>query len=253
MPEPIRIFASHDWGVKGINHQRVKKVVQQLAAKGFGMWFDETHMKGNIMDAMCRGIDTADVVLVFVTKNYMAKVESGNDADNVRREFMYATTKHAKMIAIRFDKELPSMWHGPVGMQLGSQLYVDLTEEGNDLDALVAMIRNVTPRVQWKAAVATVRRASLLPPPVTRQVAQMPLVVKHPPMTAATKDVPPSPAGGWRDRANRIAAVMGGTEAADKGHIGPVIHALFVSILGSHDAGVPFHAKVERLERELGM
>ena len=67
MAPTIRVFASHDWGKYSANHARVAQIVAALRQKSFKVWFDETHMKGNILDAMCRGIDESDVVLVFVT------------------------------------------------------------------------------------------------------------------------------------------------------------------------------------------
>ena len=71
----IRVFVSHDWGVGGATHARVRNVVARLRDRGVEVWFDETHMRGNLMDAMCRGIDGCDVVLVFVTCQYLAKAE----------------------------------------------------------------------------------------------------------------------------------------------------------------------------------
>jgi hypothetical protein len=86
---------------------------------------------GNILDAMTRGIDQSDTIIVFVTNNYLAKVASGKDEDNVRREFMYAqeTRGASRMIAVRFDPALPVKWKGPVGMVLGSNLYVDMSRD----------------------------------------------------------------------------------------------------------------------------
>ena len=123
-----KVFVSHDWGANGETHRRVGKVVELLRDRGIEVWFDETHMKGNILDAMCEGIDSSDHVLCFITQAYIAKVQTGGDADNVRREFMYAQHKgkSGHIIPIRFDPHLPSSWGGPVGMCLGSHLYVDM-------------------------------------------------------------------------------------------------------------------------------
>lgn len=145
----VRVFASHDWGKEGANHAAVKAVVQELRARGIDVWFDDTHMKGNVLDAMTAGIDASDIVLVFVTRNYVSKVKS-TDTDNVRREFMYAAQQPHKLVAVRFDAELPHRWDGPVGMVLGCQLYTDLsTVTPRAMDALVSTItakRAVTPR-----------------------------------------------------------------------------------------------------------
>ena len=123
----IKVFASHDWGTGGATHSRVKVVVEELRRLGFEVWFDETHMKGNILDAMCKGIDSAEVVLVFLTRDYIRKVGQGGDGDNVRREFLYASRSPDKLLPVRLDQDLPppSSWSGPVGMLLGSRLYVE--------------------------------------------------------------------------------------------------------------------------------
>ena len=121
------MFASHNWGAKGLTHLRVKHVVQILRQRGFHVWFDEDNLEGNILSSMCKGIDEANIVLIFVTREYIEKVKNGGEDDNCRREFMYAASNAKPMLAIRFDSHLPSKWDGPVGMILGSHCYVDMT------------------------------------------------------------------------------------------------------------------------------
>lgn len=144
-----RVFAAHDWGEGGANHRRVADVVARLQSRGVTVWFDENDMKGNILSAMCRGIDTSSVVLVFVTRAYMDKVEFGDEVDNVRREFMYAARTPEKLLPVRFDPDLPKKWSGPVGMVLGSHLYCDLAGDITDakVDDLVKRIAAHTPAV----------------------------------------------------------------------------------------------------------
>lgn len=158
----IRVFASHDWGQNQENHKAVARVVDMLRKRGINVWFDETHMKGNILQAMTRGIDAADLILVFITQNYMDKVRGDSESDNVRREFMYASQYAEKMLPIRFDTNLPAKWQGPVGMLLQSRLYTDLTTiSDKTVDVLVQAIRNATPRTLWKLAA---QKAIVLPP-----------------------------------------------------------------------------------------
>lgn len=157
----LKVFASHDWGLDGANHRKVAQVVEELNRRGLDVWFDETHMRGNLLDSICSGIDSSDVVLIFVTRRYLSKVESGDDRDNVRREFMYASARPDRMIPVRFDAELPTVWSGPVALLLGSHLYVDLTvPSANQYDVLVRRIRHQTPRTLWRTGV---QRAMLLP------------------------------------------------------------------------------------------
>ena len=46
-------------------------------------------MQDDVVIQMTRGIDESACIIVFVTKAYIDKVNSGNDADNCFKEFMY--------------------------------------------------------------------------------------------------------------------------------------------------------------------
>ena len=61
MQAAIKAFASHNWGSDALNHKRVVKLCTVLRERGIDVWLDETHMKGNILDAMCKGIDESVV------------------------------------------------------------------------------------------------------------------------------------------------------------------------------------------------
>lgn len=225
----VRLFASHDWGSKGENHARVARVVAELRSRNFDVWFDETHMRGNILDAMCRGMDSSDIILVFVTSNYMKKVESGNDSDNVRREFMYGSGTPKKFLCVKFE-EIPVRWTGPVSMILGSQLYVDLTEiTPKGIDALVDAIRHRSPRILWKTA----RQKS-------RPLAKHSTTVTTPPVQSI------------RDRVHRIREATGSPKGEDL-HLCKLVDRLHVSLVGTVDKATPLFAKVEAMERHLGL
>ena len=218
----LRVFASHDWGKKGGNHARVRRVVHRLLAHQIRVWFDETHMHGNMVDAMCKGIDRSDVVLVFVTRNYMRKVEDGDDTDNVRREFMYAAGTPDKFVVVKFE-ELPDLWTGPVRMLLGAQKYVDMTE--------------IT-EASVKALVDAVRRtASTSGPP------------RSPPAfeVRGAQVLPPV-----RQRVERIVHRMGGNVPKDV-HTVDLVNQLLRSIVGPHGCDAPLVTKLHRLECELGI
>lgn len=160
---PLKAFASHDWGVDGLNHKRVAKVVAMLRERGIDTWFDSDHMRGNILDSMCRGIDECNVVLVFVTQQYIDKVQSGSSTDNVRREFMYAQNcKADSMIVVRFDPGLGRCWPGPVGMVLGSQLYVDLSRDEFINEASISsLVKLMQPRALVRVPSAALARPRL--------------------------------------------------------------------------------------------
>lgn len=221
----IKVFASHDWGVDGANHKRVGNVVKELRSKGIDVWFDESHMKGNILNAMCRGIDESDVILVFVTNSYIGKVNGRNEADNVRREFMYASQYSEKMLPIYFDTTLPAKWMGPVGMLLGSRLYTDLsTISDRSVDTLVTSIKNCTPAVKWKSAARKAKTTTKSPVEVKKDTTTI------------------------RYRVQRIAQVHGLTMPRDgTPHSVDTIHRLLTSI-ASNNVDTSSWGLVEKIE-----
>lgn len=89
-------------------------------------------MEGNIKEKMARGIESTRAVLVFITKNYMTKVDGENLADNCKLEFGYASRKKtaARMLPVVMEEDMrnTSQWFGEVGFELGGLLYVDMSE-----------------------------------------------------------------------------------------------------------------------------
>lgn len=246
----MRVFASHDWGMQSANHARVAEVVAALRGHGFTVWFDETDLRGNVLDAMCRGIDESDVVLVFVTKNYMRKVASGNDCDNVRREFMHASAHPDKMVPIKFEDDLPTPWTGPVGMLLGARLYVDVPGPSS-VDALVDVLRERERTVEARRRTARAFASALRSNVRVREAPRLSAASPSAPSPSAHR-VPP-PLVPHRRRVARILAAMGET-ADEREHIGNVVDRLLVSIVGSDvTVNAPLVDKMKRLERELGL
>jgi len=74
------------------NHPRVATVNKLLKAQGFQTWFDEDKMVGHIDHMMAEGIDDSDIILVFITKAYMEKLNNKGH-NNCKAEFSYAITK----------------------------------------------------------------------------------------------------------------------------------------------------------------
>ena len=243
----IRCFASHDWGKDASNHNKVRVVVQKLKERGIDVWFDETHMKGNILTSMCKGIDTSDVVLIFVTQNYISKVQDGDEKDNVRREFMYAADNcPEKLLSVRFEKSLPSKWTGPVGMVLGASLYVDMCGvQEESIDSLVQSVRRKTAKTLWKACTNKVKISFTTPPPTHR--------------LAPTQSRPPPPLRPRHERSmfSRVedALQVMGKKIEDGEHTNNALDRLIDSVVGEN-APVkkePFFKKLQAVEKELGL
>ena len=83
----------------------VSYVSGQLAAAGITTRFHETP---------AQPIRVSDVILVFLTKGYLAKISDGNDGI-IRREFFHALGYPDNAIAIRFDNDVPLAWSHPSG------------------------------------------------------------------------------------------------------------------------------------------
>ena len=133
------VFLSHCWGEDAEgrdNHERAAIIHHALKMRGLNPWFDSENMEGNIIDEMARGIDKSNVVIVFVTRNYISKVagdgENGND-DNCKMEFEYAKRRKgtARIITVVMEESCndQSSWNGPVGMCLGGDLYYKFNDD----------------------------------------------------------------------------------------------------------------------------
>ena len=156
------VFFSHDWGKDQLgrdNHDRVVKIFRALADLGIVGWLDEEYMKGDIDEAMCKGIDESFLFVLFITRRYLDKTASANPQDNCKKEFNYAKQKVGsnRMLCIVMEPQCrdTSTWPGQVAMHLGSQLYFDLAED-KDFDAkmekLAAKLLTMARDAGYKAA-----------------------------------------------------------------------------------------------------
>ena len=80
---------THDWGVDGTNHARVREVNNILTRMGVCTWFDEEMLQGNIIEGMTRGIDTSTWVVVFITKRYIEKIAAGLKKVTLLRSWLH--------------------------------------------------------------------------------------------------------------------------------------------------------------------
>ena len=76
--------------MKWNNHTRVSKINSALNSWGFETWFDDDRLIGQIEQQIIGGIDNTSVLLVFITKQYMVKLNGNNPEDNRQKEFTYA-------------------------------------------------------------------------------------------------------------------------------------------------------------------
>ena len=139
------LFLSHDWGKDSLNHKKVCRIASNLTAAGYKVWLDENELikEGTLAHLMARGINRSKVILVFVTKNYMSKVDSPVTAyDNCRGEFDHAVNKHKVMVPVVMEADLKDTqkWEGTVSSCLSGVLYTDMCAT-EDVGVLVKRLK----------------------------------------------------------------------------------------------------------------
>jgi len=141
-PSNPSVFLTHTWVKDELNrdnHARVAAVNKLLQT-----WFDEDKMVEHIYQKMAQGIDDSDIILVFITKAYMEKLNTEGH-DNCKKEFTYAITRKKKMIPIVMEPCMRDQehWIGTLGVNLAGDLYVNMSESNseNDVIALVERVK----------------------------------------------------------------------------------------------------------------
>jgi hypothetical protein len=134
-----QLFFSHTWrpDKEGRdNHDRVRQLVHRIHKKGWGTWFDEYNMVGNIDASMAAGIDNCECVIVCLTETYCLKINetarNPRKRDNCHKEWNYACNRDKLMIPIIMEPYMldTSKWPaGVVPLYLGSTLYLDMSND----------------------------------------------------------------------------------------------------------------------------
>ena len=93
-------------------------------------------MSGETRQKMVEGIESSDVIVVFVTEAYRDKINSSNGRDNCRFEFKHAFEQHGPELMIPVVME-PGMrnaqeWKGLLGAALSTHLYIDFSSAFTD-------------------------------------------------------------------------------------------------------------------------
>ena len=130
--ESTHAFVTHDWGEGGRNHALISQINALLKQLGIITWYDEERVSGDIQDAMAAGIENTLCVVVFITRRYCNKVNGKDDRDNCRFEFKHAALMLGaqKMIPVVVEESMKDTrtWKGILGANLGSKLYIDMTD-----------------------------------------------------------------------------------------------------------------------------
>ena len=71
------VFLSHARGKDSLgrdNHSRVITISNGLRKRGMRVWVDDTNIKDAIDKAACDGIDKSKIVVLFITRLFLRKV-----------------------------------------------------------------------------------------------------------------------------------------------------------------------------------
>ena len=114
----------------------MKRINDAIKARGVIPWFDEERMSGETRQKMVDGLESSDVIVVFVTEAYRDKVNSSNSRDNCLFEFKHAFEQKGSEVMIPVVME-PCMrdareWKGLLGAVLSSHLFIDFSSAFTD-------------------------------------------------------------------------------------------------------------------------
>jgi hypothetical protein len=254
----MRLYVSHDWNASREKDKVVLKVIAQLRERGFEVTL-EYALKGEAPAAdIPLRFDQNNCVLVFVTRNYIAKVECGEDDTKVRRDFKHASQCNARMIAICLDSTLDSKRNGPVGKLVGSQLCIEF---GSGPDAHAKIASMIAKMVQ--CAPSTPRSAARRLRSAGRATATM-CRLSHaysakqmPQGTQGTGAPPKAPRPHLRDRVKRIAGELD-LRNPSKLHLAEIIKCAEDTLCIQHSMEndsneLSFCLRVAKLEAHLGL
>ena len=86
---------------------------------------------------MAEGIDHTNTVLIFLTQNFINKVNGKDHHDNCHLEFLYAarTKSRGRLVPVVMEPELRdcSLWTGVIGMYLRGKMYIDMSGDINNV------------------------------------------------------------------------------------------------------------------------
>ncbi len=131
------VFLSHDWGIDGNNHHRVKQVSEALKSRGLVTWIDDDRGVGGesgiateIDASIAKAIQETECMLVFVTENYRKKINGDKENDYCKMEFSYGFHRSKKMIPVVLESSMTDRegWDGLLGLYLCRTLHYDLSQ-----------------------------------------------------------------------------------------------------------------------------
>jgi len=139
-------FLSHAWGKEQATHYEVQRIGECLKKQSISFWLDDQQMIGTISAAMANGIDHSKIMVVFITEEYVNKVNgkrAKGSAENCLAEFTYGGSNgFGYMIPVVLEKKMlnQKLWVGTFGITIGkTQMFIDLTD-ASTFDASVEQL-----------------------------------------------------------------------------------------------------------------
>ncbi len=123
------VFLSYDWGTAAtqyMNHRRVRAINAKLSALGLKTWFDEERKEASNM------ISRAHYVIIFITEQYVSRVNSANPLDDCFNDFNFAVQQFStqKMIPVVMEASMKDKkrWEGRLAVELARNHVVDFSD-----------------------------------------------------------------------------------------------------------------------------
>tara|TARA_B100000886_G_C20359340_1_gene464493 strand:- start:179 stop:949 length:771 start_codon:yes stop_codon:yes gene_type:complete len=152
------LFFSHAWSKDRLgrdNHNRVLNLYYRLKKQGWKIWIDEDQLKYNIDSEIANGIYNSDIVFVFLTENYIIKINESaknpNARDNCLKEWTYINFCKKIIIPVIMEPHLLNYenWNsGIVSLYIGSTYYIDCTD--NNINKNSDKIHNYLIKLKFK-------------------------------------------------------------------------------------------------------
>jgi len=137
--KPGWIMLSYNWK----NQQTVLRIHERLSSAGYATWIDVERMAGSTDVAMSQAVEGAAVVVGCLSQDY-------RDSKNCRKEYIYASEREVDFIPLMMDRPKKAGGQfdptGPLGLLLGSRLWVPFWDEADFEESIQALIAQLDAR-----------------------------------------------------------------------------------------------------------